>query len=1011
MDGLCPLPASSEHAPWPTLTAWIALRQGGLRDDLHALAAARGVAGWFEAPLTLFAELPDRLAPSLLPALGETDRLTLLGEILARHPGTLFTPPHDRERWLTPLDRTIGELLAEGISAADFARASAARALGGFERRRDETFLTIFSAYEVALAQHGHRDGRDGLAALARAITEDPAGFTSRLGGRREVRIVGLADLRGGWHALLAALERSEALDQVVILSTHSLPLQSPLIHEPLEAILAPQPARVILEVSDPVREVEEVAERVRALLDAGVPPHEIAVTSRQARPYLDLAATALRRLGVPFSARLRHALRDNAVVRAVDAILVGCADGWTRHALLEVAEHPLLETGLDAEVLNLVGFRRRIGSLDEWDAALLALTDRVRRRARGGEGEFERRERLPDESAIVRTREALGRLRATLEPLTKSHTLREWVTALTALLDTDPFGIRERLHQPVADDWGLLAIEREGWSELRRILTDWARALERIDDETRADAAIFRARLRPLLESDIIQWTEHWRGVQLAEGLAIAFRSFAHLFILGMSSGQFPRRAPISLILEESDRSALRDVGLPLDPREAWSTRERELFVTLCQGARRSLTCSWPSADQQGRETIRSVFLDELAEQEHPPVEEQVAAAPPLSAAFPFSPAAVAQATRAFALEQTRTTGTASPYNGLIEDPSLRATVAEELGSDRVWSASQLETLAKCPWGYFAGRLLRLEPRAEPADEMEPTVRGTILHEALRIFFEQLRDERGAPVILARSERDALLPALYGALDIAWEAEAGNGWLGDPALLAPKRAELRRILTSYLESELDWFEKVSDGRTASSKHIRTGFAEAEVAFTDVTIQAGEVPLRIRGHIDRVDVARDDRIEGPQPYLAAIDYKTSVGSTPGGGKKQAWDDGLVLQLPLYAAVLAVVRPELSVARIEYRVLKDGKNVHLVPLISAEKPEGAKKGSTTRVASENSEAAERVAQALAHAGVIVSRARSGQFPIAPTGSAGCSPYCVGRGICRIPGGPIDPNDRR
>lgn len=54
----------------------LVLRQGGLRDDLVALAAERGVPGWFDPPLAVFHEIPRWL--------GATDRKPLgdFGETL-----------------------------------------------------------------------------------------------------------------------------------------------------------------------------------------------------------------------------------------------------------------------------------------------------------------------------------------------------------------------------------------------------------------------------------------------------------------------------------------------------------------------------------------------------------------------------------------------------------------------------------------------------------------------------------------------------------------------------------------------------------------------------------------------------------------------------------------------------------------------------------------------------------------------------------------------------------------
>ncbi len=84
-------------------------------------------------------------------------------------------------------------------------------------------------------------------------------------------------------------------------------------------------------------------------------------------------------------------------------------------------------------------------------------------------------------------------------------------------------------------------------------------------------------------------------------------------MFLVGLEAGRFPRRAPVSPILDQQDRTELAAAGLMLEPREVWDARERELFRSLVAGARRGLTVSWARLDPAGRDTVRSAFVDAL--------------------------------------------------------------------------------------------------------------------------------------------------------------------------------------------------------------------------------------------------------------------------------------------------------------------------------------------------------------------------------------------------------------
>jgi hypothetical protein len=115
---------------------------------------------------------------------------------------------------------------------------------------------------------------------------------------------------------------------------------------------------------------------------------------------------------------------------------------------------------------------------------------------------------------------------------------------------------------------------------------------------------------------------------------------------------------------------------------------------------------------------------------------------------------------------------------------------------------------------------------------------------------------------------------------------------------------------------------------------------------------------------------------------------------PGAGKKAAWDDDVVLQVPLYAHALQQQNPGASIARVEYRAVKKPEAVHRLELYQV----------TRTGLTENSEAAERMERALDAVAMHVLRARSGEFPADPAESCGCPSFCASLEICRVAGGP-------
>lgn len=1033
--GLFPLPRATPENPWPTLPAWMVLRQGGLRDDLYRLVARLEVPGWFDPSICLFTELNVRWGEAAPPpSLTEPERHAIVARLLDGQGRSLFGHQAVTDAWVPAVDGLIGELVSEGITAGDLAGALHRTATDPYARARAESLSAIYDAWGVTLLQAARTDGRDAKIRLAREITADPDAFAARLGGRRDVRIVGLTDLRGGWRHLLAALAASPAIDRLDILTSADLALPEGFMTDRSDEAEGAAFARALFstatpdltdsritlwEAPDAAREMERIAVRVRELLDQGVEPTRIAVIARQARPAVDAMATALAQVGVPVTARRRDALAQTAPARALFAILNAARERWSRHSIAELAEHPLLVAGLDVQIVNKVGYARAVTTRTGWHEEFRDLLRRAEARERSEDEPDERREPLPPSAKVRATIAAWDGLEARLARLDSEQTLAAWCTWVLDTLDDDAWGIAAALNAPCPDA-AVWRTDTRARDEISAMVVAWQQALATFGSATTSmDATRFLDRLTLMLAQDLITPPETDFGVVVAEALAAGWRAFDYVFVAGLSAGNFPRRSAPSQLFDADEREALIAAGLALDAPNAWRERERELFRVLCAGARVSLTLSWPAMDAEGREVARSAFVDEAAAvlaraQAIPDGEQQDAGLERegLLVRFPTSDALVAGfpvAADSAAIEHARgaadrerdRTDELSPWNGQLDDATLTTWLGERYGEHYQWSATQLEEAAKCRWHWFAHRLLALETRADAEDLLEPTVSGSLRHDALDRFFARARDEHrgGAPVLLMGADADWALKGIAAALDDAWTAAAAQGvWLGPAAIQHVARAELRRELDEYVRFEIKFNEDWSNNKTNASKVIRSGAAEGEFRFGDVPLTGDGVSFRLRGTIDRIDHGMDERIAGAERYIAAIDYKSSIYSTPAGGKSKAWDDGIVLQVPLYAAALARLRPDHIIARMEYRTLRSPKIVHQLSLHPVKNGE----------LQEAPDAQAKLDGALAAAGRLISELRAGALPARPAPSAGCSPYCPARDICRIPGGPREPN---
>ncbi|HYC30654.1 MAG TPA: PD-(D/E)XK nuclease family protein, partial [Gemmatimonadales bacterium] len=307
----------------------------------------------------------------------------------------------------------------------------------------------------------------------------------------------------------------------------------------------------------------------------------------------------------------------------------------------------------------------------------------------------------------------------------------------------------------------------------------------------------------------------------------------------------------------------------------------------------------------------------------------------------------------------------------------------------------TQLESYAKCPWAYFSGRLLRLDRLEDPDEEMDAATRGALLHDALSRFFGHAATRVGSPVLLRAEHGSWVATLAEQALDETLQDSRGKRWLGSDLLLGPKRLELRRILLGYLEWELKENEKMfAKGRGSKAGRVRTGVKSHEEALGEIEFERDGIKIRFRGYVDRVEVGVDDRFKSGE-YLAAVDYKTTKWSCPGKGDKGAWEDGVVLQVPLYAYALASKNPGTRAVRVEYRALKKPETVHSLELFTVNK---------LGQAEADAEAVMKMDNALKRVVHHVRTARSGEFPVLPAPSCKCPSFCHSLEICRVPGGP-------
>ncbi|MFL5576384.1 MAG: PD-(D/E)XK nuclease family protein [Gemmatimonadaceae bacterium] len=1102
----------------------LAVRQGGVRDEIQERAARAGCVGWLGAPVVVFAELPALLAGDLAP-LTASERRALLGDLLDRAPLRHLAAARRHRGLLDAVDRFFGDLVAERVAPERLAERFALP--DEWERGRDEELAALYTAYLAAVRalppRHGvaRSDGRDGRTLAAEAVRERPDDVRARLrppfGAPDEpvtVAVYGLNDLRRGWDHLLDALRDAPfvdelrvylALDEVEGDAARAEREDTETIgeHELLDALLLRRPDRVVrvpsrpagdalgalrrslfrasaaavphgpdapvraLAAPDVARELEAVARRVKRLIvEEGVAPHAIAVVSRKSRPYGPRAAELLRRHGVPVTARVRTNLAEVSAVAALARVFRAAAEGFGWRALAELAESPYFDLGLDVGLLGRASARGRHHSLAGWTATLEAMA---------AEAALERGNddwRGPDAERVARALASFAAFRATADGFAASRPRADWIALALRCLGRDAAGERSATEReglwglcrnacrpPYGDGGNLegdhLVVEAtrrdaEALAALAELLGQWRDALPLRDgaaEEPLSPGAWHAELLDALADVEITLSTPHRRGVQVLEASAAVWRSFDHLFLVGMSVGDFPAEPAWSgqagrELFAEHEREARYAAGLPLEPAGVWLAREASLLRALVGATRRSLHVSYAYADASGAPQVPSAYFDEIVarfaagntDDPAPWVEEVPGSrvAPPtlddawcaddlqLFAARQWSSAAgradaetalaqlasdarsrplVERVLRAAGLERERRERRLAPpgaqggalpaWNGAVTSPDLLAALAARFG-DAVWSASQLEAYGRCPFTFFARHVLGLRSLEEPEEDMDGATRGELLHVCLERLHgglaADLGDEALTLAALKRAPRliEAIVPRVLDEFE-----KTGRG--GVAALRAYRERELAGLLGAYLKWEVDENEKAQRRATPRRRPLRFELVFGMDGKPPVSLQSGGRVLKLRGKIDRVDEVTDD---GARGWRYVVDHKTSDASlTP----LALYEEGALLQLPLYMRALERLGEQgAGVWGGAYQIVKDESKraaaLHPRTLDKGKIREGKTKGEQDSA----SRLHDSVALALRH----VDAAQRGEFPARlPSCVKSCPPFCDMKDVCR------------
>ncbi|HEY3135557.1 MAG TPA: PD-(D/E)XK nuclease family protein [Blastocatellia bacterium] len=635
-----------------------------------------------------------------------------------------------------------------------------------------------------------------------------------------------------------------------------------------------------------------------------------------------------------------------------------------------------------------------------------------------------------------------VDRISRIIVAIPRKGSARELGDALMRLFDQLQFSAQVRSSEQAAlsdRELPALALDLRGLESLRRAISAATRGIETTIGEASPTvelAAFLDEAVRCLKGESLVISRGDPDGLKVLEATEVRGLRFRAVFIAGLIEGGFPLRPSRDWIYPHEERERLKQYGLTLeDISPNTLLKEEHYFYQAACRATERLYLTRPLVLEDGSETVASYYIEELGRAIAPSeikkeivrsdfdgrelfdssreselavslVRQEERHLHRAQAAGNFQEGVVARllayarkreylsvsARERISIERERSGLWFGGFDGVISNPSLVESFRDEYGAGHVFSASELSLYGKCPFKFFAEKILKLEPRGEAALDLTALDAGSLLHEALRRFFERHRGER-----LADLDRIELRRELGEVADKVLDEHERAVPPLNPRVWSIDREIRKLLLEQVLDYELTVQEKtrVVDVRPAyfelafgmRSEHADSHSTEQRLEFHrgpgNQTETAG-----IRGQIDRVDIARDGT-------AIAYDYKLSKGATI-----DDLTDGRALQLHIYLAALErLFLPDSRIAGGGYYTIKGGSARRNKGLYRAAMKEYTGVRETTASTLSESEWQRIRNEMETRVWEFIDGIRAGRFVVDPSAPDQSCPHCDYSAVCR------------
>lgn len=665
-----------------------------------------------------------------------------------------------------------------------------------------------------------------------------------------------------------------------------------------------------IIKITAPTREkeVELIAKKTKFLIeDKKVDPDKICIVFNLIQKYSPVIRDLFSVYKIPINLTDRYSLNTSPPVIAILNLLEVLENDYYYRNILRALSGGFLDT-VGIQQSNIIRVSSELKIISGYENWKNSIEDALIQKRDEDDNEFGRLAYNEDEY-----RKALSdikKLHILLSPFDKQLTIGEFVECLAGLV----FKLNIPIKLVETGD-GRIEENVKAVTTFIETVTDLME-LFRLEygDEKKFPLKFFLNHIRTGVNSSRYNIKErHGFGVQITTLGEIRGLSFDYLFISGMCDGDFPTRYSPEIFFSPSYAK----------DEQRHQTEERYHFYQSLCSWRKGLYFTLPQHDEK-KELVESNFLTgftklfTVSEKTENDFESEIYSKEELlveigkgnintteyKLLLEDEMINVDNLNNAVSINKQRLNDPfgASEFSGVIAkniSSAARQTLDELKFTE--YSISQLETYAKCPYKYFAERILKLKPVEEPVEEIEALEMGTLLHS---IFFEFYTNINKKGIYLFNcSDKD--FKFVYDLIFTIAEDKISKANFHSPVSFFEKEkvigingAKENSILFKFLTAERNSEEGFSP------EYFETGFGSipnetgAKASVCDISVNG----IKVRGKIDRIDINNDKN------QFKVVDYKLS-GKTPGISDLL---EGISLQLSLYMyAAKKIIQAQLN----------------------------------------------------------------------------------------------------